>query len=49
MSVPLAPLCEEACRGLCPICGEMIGASDHRCTREQIDDRWAALKDLKLG
>ena len=49
MSVPLAPLCEEACRGLCPICGEEIGASDHACTREQIDDRWAALKNLKLG
>ena len=49
MAVPIAPLCEEACRGLCPVCGEEIGASDHRCTREQIDDRWSALRDLKLG
>lgn len=49
MSAPLAPLCEEACRGLCPICGEEISSDDHACTREQIDDRWAALKNLKLG
>ncbi|MEX0750130.1 MAG: DUF177 domain-containing protein [Dehalococcoidia bacterium] len=49
MSVPIAPLCEDACRGLCPVCGEEIAGSEHRCTREQIDDRWAALKDLKLG
>jgi uncharacterized protein len=49
MSVPLAPLCEDACRGLCPVCGQEINADDHRCTREQIDDRWAALKNLKLG
>jgi uncharacterized protein len=49
MAEPIAPLCEEACRGLCPICGQEIAASDHNCTREQIDDRWAALKNLKLG
>jgi uncharacterized protein len=49
MSEPIAPVCEEGCRGLCPVCGEEIGASDHQCTREQIDDRWAALRNLKLG
>lgn len=49
LSAPLAPLCEDACRGLCPVCGEAISADDHHCTREQIDDRWAALKNIKLG
>lgn len=49
MAEPIAPVCEDACRGLCPVCGEEIGASDHKCTREQIDDRWAALRNLKLG
>jgi uncharacterized protein len=49
MAEPIAPLCEESCRGLCPVCGELIGASDHQCTREQIDDRWSALRNLKLS
>ena len=49
LSAPLAPLCEDGCRGLCPVCGEAISADDHHCTREQIDDRWAALKNIKLG
>jgi len=49
MAEPIAPVCDDACRGLCPICGEEIGASEHVCTREQVDDRWAALRDLKLG
>jgi uncharacterized protein len=49
MSAPIAPLCEDACRGLCPVCGKEIASEDHVCTREQIDDRWAALRDLKLG
>jgi uncharacterized metal-binding protein YceD (DUF177 family) len=30
-NLPLAPLCEAACPGLCPTCGERLGAqhSDH--------------------
>ena len=49
MAEPMAPVCDEACRGLCPVCGKEIGAADHDCTREQIDDRWAKLRNLKLG
>jgi len=49
MAEPMAPVCEEACRGLCPICGEEIRSEGHACTREQIDDRWAKLRNLKLG
>ena len=49
MSEPIAPLCDEGCLGLCPVCGQLVDSPDHGCTRDQIDDRWAALRDLKLG
>lgn len=49
MSLPMAPLCDENCAGLCPVCGEEFGAAAHACTREQVDARWSKLADLKLG
>lgn len=49
MALPMAPLCDEQCAGLCPVCGEEIGAAAHACTREQVDARWSKLAELKLG
>jgi uncharacterized protein len=49
MSLPMAPLCDEKCGGLCPVCGEEIGTSTHACAREPLDARWSKLADLKLG
>ena len=49
IALPMAPLCDEQCRGLCPICGEEIAASGHACTGDEIDTRWSALAKLKLG
>ena len=45
----MAPLCDDDCRGLCPICGEEIAAVGHLCSGEQIDTRWSVLAKLKLG
>jgi uncharacterized protein len=44
LALPLAPLCQEDCRGLCPDCGEKWAdlAPDHR--HETLDPRWAALR-----
>lgn len=44
IGLPLAPLCREDCRGLCPDCGERWAdlAPDHR--HETLDPRWAALR-----
>lgn len=47
--LPMAPLCDEACPGLCPLCGEEISEAGHACTREQVDARWSKLANLKLG
>jgi len=49
LALPLAPLCSETCRGLCPLCGEEISDTGHACTREQMDARWSKLANLKLG
>ncbi|RXZ77001.1 DUF177 domain-containing protein [Paenibacillaceae bacterium] len=44
--VPFVPLCSEQCRGLCPKCGVNLNESQCDCSREVIDPRFAALKDL---
>lgn len=45
LALPLAPLCREDCRGLCPGCGEKWAdlPSDHG--HETLDPRWAALRE----
>lgn len=45
-SLPLHPLCEEGCRGLCPGCGERMAdlPADHE--HVVVDPRWAALAGL---
>ncbi len=45
LELPLAPLCLEACRGLCPQCG--ANRNREACSCEvPADPRWAALVDL---
>jgi uncharacterized protein len=47
IDLPFAPLCTEACKGLCPQCG--IDRNTGTCSCEKpIDPRLAALKGLKL-
>ncbi len=47
LAVPFAPLCQEACKGLCPQCGIDLNTSTCAC-EAPIDPRLAALKGLKL-
>jgi uncharacterized protein len=48
MAEPMAPVCAEDCAGICPDCG--AGASTgHACAADGTDDRWAKLRNLKLG
>lgn len=43
LALPLAPVCRDDCRGLCPECGALLVAEpDH--AHDQIDPRWAALQ-----
>lgn len=39
-------LCREDCKGLCPKCGQNRNLIDCKCASDEIDPRWAALKNL---
>lgn len=47
LALPTQFLCRPDCAGLCPVCGESLNANPHEHEAPK-DDRWAALKDLKL-
>ena len=48
LAVPPSPLCDEACKGLCPACGKDLNAGDCGCSPTTLDPRWAALKSIQL-
>ncbi|HEX8089690.1 MAG TPA: DUF177 domain-containing protein [Blastocatellia bacterium] len=47
LALPMARLCGEECRGLCPECGANLNEGDCLCSDERVDPRWGALKELK--
>jgi len=47
LSLPMKPLCREACRGLCPHCGTNLNRGTCDCRRDWEDPRLTALKALK--
>lgn len=47
LALPLNPLCEEACGGLCVRCGRALVSGSCDCEQEELDPRWAALSQLK--
>ena len=44
LAVPQYPLCDEACRGLCPHCGADLNQGPCSCSSKRADPRWAALQ-----
>jgi DUF177 domain-containing protein len=47
LAVPTRMLCREDCKGICPECGTDRNTGDCNCATNDIDPRWAALKNLK--
>jgi uncharacterized protein len=47
LALPMSRLCDQECRGLCPECGANLNEQECDCFVEQVDPRWAALKELK--
>ena len=47
LDLPLAPLCTEDCRGLCPTCGADLNLGDCDCPPVDADPRWAGLDVLR--
>ena len=46
LSLPINPVCDESCEGLCPECGEKWRELPEDHSHDQIDARWSALKGL---
>ena len=49
LALPLAPLCEAGCRGMCPTCGADLNEGPCGCPPAGRDPRWAALDNLRLS
>lgn len=49
LELPLAPLCSDNCRGLCPVCGANRNEESCGCEEDRTDPRWAALGALRLA
>jgi DUF177 domain-containing protein len=47
LSLPLKPLCSDACLGLCPQCGQNRNRASCDCQRAEIDPRLAPLLQFK--
>ena len=48
LELPIAPLCEDDCAGLCPTCGVDRNETACDCAATETDPRWAALSDLRF-
>jgi len=47
LSIPMKPLCEESCLGLCPQCGANRSRESCSCEASIVDERWDALKGIR--
>jgi uncharacterized protein len=47
LALPMKPLCQEGCRGLCPQCGTNLNSGQCECSAGWEDPRLAPLKALK--
>ena len=47
LAIPMKPLCQDDCGGICPDCGKDRTLGECSCEPDT-DPRWSALKDLKL-
>ena len=47
LSLPMHRICSDECAGICPTCGVNRNTSTCNCSPEKVDDRWAALRELR--
>lgn len=46
LELPMAPVCSEQCKGLCPVCGNDRNDRDCGCNTDRVDPRLAALQNF---
>jgi uncharacterized protein len=49
LDMPAQPLCQDGCKGLCPVCGKDVNLDPCQCQRDESESVFAALKKLKLS
>lgn len=49
MEIPLKPLCDDNCKGLCHECGADLNTSACSCSKETVSLAFSALKDFKIS
>jgi len=49
LTLPMQKLCREDCKGICPRCGLNRNAALCSCDAKPVDDRWQALREVKLN
>lgn len=47
LSIPMKPLCDESCLGLCPKCGANRSREACSCGESAADERWGALREIR--
>jgi uncharacterized protein len=48
LMLPLKPLCDETCKGLCPYCGAILKRETCSCPTDAVDSPFARLAKLKI-
>jgi uncharacterized protein len=48
LAVPMKPLCDSTCQGLCPVCGTNLNRGSCECRPGWDDPRFAVLKTLGI-
>jgi len=48
LEIPYQPLCNEECKGLCPVCGKDLNFSSCECAKEEFVSGFSVLKKLKI-
>lgn len=47
LALPMKPLCDDNCLGLCPTCGANRTREKCACDESIVDERWGALKGFR--
>jgi uncharacterized protein len=47
LALPMQLVCDEACKGICPVCGQNRNQRDCGCHQPAVDDRWSGLKNFR--
>jgi uncharacterized protein len=47
LALPMQFVCSEACKGICPVCGQNRNQHECACQSQTLDDRWSKLKNFR--